>query len=319
MKKFNLAVALLALFASSCTKHDDPVKNPVAINFTSPNLFPEGVAYDPSNNYFLVSSTILGDVGKVFANGSYSPFITDNVLVSTTGMEIDKPRKRLLVTNTNMASNTGQLAIYKTGSGERIRLVDLGGLLPASKHFLNDVAIDKEGNAYVTDSYSPMIYKVDPEGRASIIFQNEDFATPVGQIGFNGIEYHPDGFLLVDFTYKNQLVKIPLKKGPYSIVNLDTELKRPDGLLISQDGKRLIVVNNAGGTADGKVVSFTSSDNWQTGHATESYATGAVFPTTATTDGKKVYVLYAYLHLRTQGIQSTFTIHEVPLKNSEGF
>ena len=51
MKKFNFAVALLALFASSCTKHDDPAKNPVAINFTSPNLFPEGVVYDPSNNF----------------------------------------------------------------------------------------------------------------------------------------------------------------------------------------------------------------------------------------------------------------------------
>lgn len=320
MKNYKLATAMLVVvFASSCTKNDELPKNPVAINFTSPNLFPEGVVYDPFNRYFLVSSTTQGDVGKVSANGTYTPFITDNALVFTTGMEVDKIRKRLLVTNTNMANGKAWLAIYKLDNSERIRMVDLSSLLPASPHFANDVAVDKEGNAYVTDSYSPVIYKVDPEGKASIIFQNQDFNTPAGQIGFNGIEYHPDGFLLVSFSFKNQVVKIPLKKAPYSIVNLDNELKRPDGLLISQDGKRLIVVNNAGGTADGKVVSFTSNDSWLTGRATDSYSTGAVFPTTATTDGKKVYVLYAYLHLRTQATQNTFTIHQVPVSNSQDF
>jgi len=68
------------------------------------------------------------------------------------------------------------------------------------------------------------------------------------------------------------------------------------------------------------VISFSSNNKWETGHATDTYKTGPVFPTTATADGKKVYTLYAYLHIRAMGgIQNTFTIQEVPFKKANAF
>ncbi|MBD0349612.1 MAG: hypothetical protein ICV65_00510 [Flavisolibacter sp.] len=288
-------------------------KAPSQINFTEPNLFPEGVVYDPFNKRFYVSSTTRGDIGIVTGQGTYTPFITDEALTSTTGLEVDKARKRLLVCN-----SPGQLGAYDINTGTRIFFANLAALLPGAPIFVNDAALDNEGNAYVTNSLSPVIYKVDRNGNASVFFQNAAFALPPGSFGFNGIEYDNRGFLLVNFTARNQVIKIPVSNtAGYSIVQLDAALDRPDGLLLSKDGKQLIVVNNAGG-GEGKVLSFISNDKWESGHLNSSFTTGAVFPTSATSDGKNVYVLYAYLHRRTVG-QATYTIQQVPLKDARPF
>lgn len=315
MKITHLILAALVMPLTGCLKEfpypfdpKDP-KAPTQINFTQSNLFPEGVVYDPFNQRFYVSSITRGDIGIVNAHGNYTPFITDEALTATTGLEVDKSRKRLLVSN-----SPGQLGIYNLYSGTRLHLVDLAALLPGTPIFVNDVAVDKDGNAYVTNSFSPIIYKVDWQGDASVFFQNADFALPPGSFGFNGIEYDNRGFLLVNFSARNQVVKIPVKNSnEYSIVTLNTALDGPDGLLLSKDGKQLIVVNNAGG-AEGKVLSFTSNDEWKSGQLNSSFNTGMVFPTTATSNGKHVYVLYAYLHKLNTG-QDKFTIQRVPLED----
>jgi len=276
------------------------------INFTQQNIFPEGVVYDPFNNRFYVSSITMGDIGIVSSDGSYTAFITDPALTATTGLEIDKASKRLYVSN-----SPGGVGIYDINTGQRFYWVNLAALLPGTPIFLNDIALDPQGNAYVTNSLSPLIYKITPDGEASIFFQNAALALAPGQFGFNGIEYSNKGYLLVSFTNNNQVVKIPVRgSSAYSIVSLDAALNRPDGLLLSNNDKELIVVNNANG-GNGMVQLFTSDDNWESGTLSSSFSTGSVFPTTATTDGKNVYVLYAYLNQRTLG-RSQFIIQEVP-------
>ncbi len=289
---------------------------PQQINFTQQNLFPEGVVYDRFNDRFLVSSTNRGDIGIVNADGSYSVFIDDAALTSTTGLEISTSKKLLYVANA-----PGSVGIYNLNDGRRVALIDLASLIPGAPIFVNDIALDAQGNAYVTNSMSPVIYKITPDGTASIFFQNPAFATPPGGFGFNGIEFgnSQGGYLLVAHTATNSIVKIPVDDtSAYSTVTLDAALNRPDGLLLSKDGKQLIGVNNAGGTADGKVISFTSNNMFQSATATGTFNTGAVFPTTATSDGKNVFVLYAYLHRRATG-QSTFTIQQVPLEKNRPF
>ena len=320
-----LAWAFAGLLLAGCSK-ETPIENKaeelktsakpdaelLTINFTQANLFPEGVVYDPFNNRFYVSSTTRGDIGIVSMDGTYTPFITDEVLTSTNGLEVDKARKRLLVSN-----NPNGIGAYDLETGERIFYTNLAALLPGTPIFINDIALDAQGNAYVTNSLSPIIYKVDTEGNASIFFQSADFALAPGQFGFNGIEYDQRGYLLASFTARNQVVRIPVRDpAAYSIVQLSTALNRPDGLLLSKDGKQLVVVNNGGGP--GTVLSFTTMDAWQTGSLSASFPTGTVFPTTATSDGKRVFVLYAYLHLRQAG-RSVFTIQEVPLEQKSPF
>jgi len=229
------------------------------INFTSQNLFPEGVVYDPFNDRFYVSSVTTGDIGIVTSDGNYTPFITDPALTATTGLEIDKARKLLYVSN-----SPGSVGVYDINSGERINFINLASLVPGARVFVNDIALDPQGNAYVTNSLSPVIYKITPDGIATIFFQEPALALAPGQFGFNGIEYGNGGYLLVSYTNNNQIIKIPVSEpSVYSVVTLNAALNRPDGLLLSKDGKQLIVVNNAGGGA-GMVLSFATDDKWET-------------------------------------------------------
>jgi hypothetical protein len=62
-------------------------------------------------------------------------------------------------------------------------------LLPYKPIFINDAALDRQGNTYVSNSFSPVIYKVDREGNASVFFQDAGFNLPSGEFGFNGIQY----------------------------------------------------------------------------------------------------------------------------------
>ncbi|MEJ7737251.1 MAG: hypothetical protein WKF97_07485 [Chitinophagaceae bacterium] len=309
----------LVLLLTGCYKNlpidFDPKHStkPVQINFTEPNLFPEGVAYDPLRNWFYVSSASRGDIGIVTPAGTYKPFITDEKLTGTTGLKVDKARRRLWVCNIENG-----IGVYNLNSGDRIFYTDLAALLPGAPVFINDEALDQGGNAYVTNSFLPVIYKVDAWGKATIFFQNSAFATGPGEFGFNGIEYDESGFLLVAFA--NQLVKIPVRNPTgYSIVHLDAMIS-PDGLLLSKDGKQLVVVNNTGGSPDDKVLSFITNDDWKSGSLSTSFSTGSVFPTTATSDGKNVYILYSHLDKFLNGQnQNTFTIQEVPLKKQSRF
>ncbi|RDV16744.1 hypothetical protein DXT99_02885 [Pontibacter diazotrophicus] len=346
-KRFSYLLFLLICFGTiSCSPEEfwDDFKDviddieeaeaiPETITFTSPGLYPEGVSHDALNRRFLVSSVTSGNIGVVNYEGDYMPFITDDRLISTIGLEVDEARGRVLVAGADpggtpnstpgTAGQTAVLGIYNLQTGALMHFVDLAALRPGMPHFANDITIDKLGNAYITDSFSPIIYKVDVWGNATVFYEDEDFATPEGAFGFNGIAFHPEGFLLVAFSVENAIYKIPLNNpDAISQVQLNDPLESPDGLLLSQNGEQLIVVNNAGGEASGRVLSFMSGDNWETGTLNNSFMTGPVFPTTATGYGDEVFVLYAHLNKLFEGAQppqQEYTIRKMPFPENETF
>ncbi len=335
-KAAKLAFGLAAVLLSSCETLNDALdelqkeyeKNnrtiPEQINFTQEQLYPEGVAFDKGNRRFLVTSLTRGTIGAVAYDGTYKPFIQDSALGATIGLKVDEARKRVLVAVSNPSlGNVASLGIYDLGTGSRLHLVNLLEAGGGQRNFANDITLDPQGNAYVTNSFSPIIYKVDRDGNASVFFRNNQFATSPGQFGFNGIAYHNNGFLIVAFSKENALYKIPLDEpAEYRKITLNEPLLNPDGLLLINDGKQLVVVNNAGGAETGRVLSFVSDDKWESGQLEENFATGAVFPTTATSDGKDIFVLYAYLNrLFNPALpaQNTFTIRKVPFADNRPF
>ena len=289
----------------SASSHDE---GPSTITFNEPDLFPEGLVYDNSRGGFYISSASFGKVGFVSMDGTYQSFITDPMLTSTTGLKIDKARKRLWVSNVENG-----IGAYDLQTGDRLFFTDLSALIPGAPVFINDVGLDPNGNAYVTNSFSPVIYKVNGDGDAEVFFNNEAFSTGPGEFGFNGIQYDERGFLLVAFADK--LIKMDADDPDnYSIVQLDADIY-PDGLLLSKNGKQLIVVNNTGGSPGDAVYSFTTTDQWETGVLDNSFSTGPVFPTTVTSDGKSVYVLYSHLDKLLSGqSHESFTIQEIPFE-----
>jgi DNA-binding beta-propeller fold protein YncE len=298
-----------------CTKewqNPNPQKPavPVTINFSQHDLYPEGLAYDPVHNVFLVSSATVGTIGIVTFDGNWKPAINDEVLTGTTGLKVDKIRNRLLVCN--VESGVGA---YDLTTGSRLFFADFSPLLPQTPLFINDEVVDPDGNLYVTNSVAPVIYKVDRNGNASVFFQNDAFATGPADFGFNGIQYDQKGFLLVTHTGFNEIIKIPISNpSSYSTVQLNETLTMPDGLMLSKDGKQLVVVSND------RVLSFLSNDQWQSGSLSTSFNTAPNYGTSLTSDGKKVFVLYSPMDKLLNGEdQDDYTIEEVQLNKADSF
>lgn len=295
----------------------DPKDLPQQITIQEPSLFPEGIEYDTENERYLVSSLTKGTIGQVDDKGNYKAFIEDEDFVSTIGIDVDDFRKRLLVCVSDANErDLAALGIYDLRSGSRVSFTNLGDVSddPEASHFANDVAVDLQGNAYVTDSFYPVIYKVDKEGKASVFLQDDTFQPSEGAFGLNGIVFHPAGFLIAAFAETNTLYKIPLDDPEaFSAITLDASLQGPDGLYLSNNLQTLLVVSNNGGMEDGNVKAFESEDFWETAELESTFKTGAVFPTTVAQRGSAFYVLYAHLNELFTGNTSrdTFEITQV--------
>lgn len=262
------------------------------------NLFPEGVEYSSEVGSFFLSSLTEGTVYQANSEG-ISPFVEDERLVSSVGLQVDEQRNRLLVANSDLGfgvnsteatqQNLAALGIYDLFTGESIAYANLGTLLPLAPHVANDIAVDALGNAYVTDSFSPVIYKVDPQGNSSIFLEDERFA---GEgFNLNGLVYHPNEFLVVTKSNEGSLFKVPLDNPEeFSQVQIDRTLLGSDGLFLVDNDSLVLVSNELN-----RVFALDTNDNWESAMVVDSFATPDVFPTTATVRESEIFALYSNL------------------------
>jgi sugar lactone lactonase YvrE len=298
-----LAAGLLS-FLASCSKDSEPeavATAPSKITVPQRALSPEGIQYDEANKRFVVSSRTQGRIGTVRDDSTYTALADDPRLVSTIGLNLDASRQRLLAAVSDIGVNTTRstattlrklaaLVSFNPSTGALISYVDLGGLRPALPHFANDIAVDAQGNAYITDSLSPIIYKVDAQGVATVFLENSQLSGGTG-FGLNGIVFHPDGYLLVAKTNDGTLFKVPIANPTsFTAVTSSQSLVGADGMLLL-DPTTLLVVAGSQNT----VFRMTSSDAWATTRPTGNFATGAVSATTITRrNSTDAYVLYPY-------------------------
>lgn len=272
--------------------------DPDVINFYETDLYPEGIEYDIRGDRFLISSITRGDIGQVI-NGEYSVWISNPDFVSTLGLHIDHTKKRVLITNTNIDGSLAELFAYDL-SGRFLFKADLG-ILSDGGHLANDVTVDRQGNAYVTDSYGGIIYKVYPSGTAEIFIQDEAFTPPPGAFGLNGIDYHPRGFLIVSRMDTNQLFRIPLNDPQnFSEIARSAALYGPDGLYLKNPNELLVVSNDFGGE-NARVQTFKTRDGWETATLTDEFLAPGNFLTTVAIKRNTAYVLSAHLDVMLSG------------------
>jgi sugar lactone lactonase YvrE len=296
-----LVTGLLAL--PGCDKNSEPVTvaSPAKITVPQRALSPEGIQYDANNQRFIVSSRTQGRIGTVRDDSTYTQLADDAKLVSTIGLNLDATRQRLLAAVSDAGANTTRstattlrklaaLAIFNPSSGALISYIDLGALRPSLPHFANDIAVDAQGNAYITDSLSPIIYKVDAQGVATVFLENSQLSGGTG-FGLNGIVYHPDGYLLVAKSNDGTLFKVPIANPTgFTAVASTQSLVGADGMLLL-DNTTLLVVAGSQNT----VFRMASTDAWATTRPTGSFATGAVGATTiARRNNTEAFVLYPY-------------------------
>ncbi len=273
--RFVVSIAACGFLAAACTPEPPPPPppapapppGPAGESFTAARggFIPEGVEYDKANGRFLTGSLAEGSIFVIGRDGSVTPFVTDSSLVSSVGIEADEARDRLLVANSDRAvfqpGSAGQakLNVYNLTTGERLAMVDLAAQIGTPSdppaYFANDVAVDTEGNAYVTDTRMNVIYKVTPDYQASVLHR---FPALDGGAALNGIEYHAAGYLLV--VAGPLLFKVPVANPAGTTqVQVATPVPGQDGIVWAADGTLAAVSNS-----EQQVVKLTSSDDWAT-------------------------------------------------------
>lgn len=267
------------------------------IKFTAPKLYPEGVEIDEKQHVFYVSSVTTGTIGKVDMMGNYTVFYQDSSLKSSFGMKVNNKQNRLWVcisdpnhswySTPQTFKKMARVIAIDLSSGKKMADIDLANL-SSGKHFANDLAFDDLDNIYITDSYSPNIYKITASGIASI-FATSDLFKSV-DVGLNGIVVHPGGYLLVAHNTAGVLFKVDLK-NPANItkVVINTLLPGADGMLLDKQNNLTVIVNKG----INRAFRFTSKDNWNTATLMGSTATTDRFsnPTTGFMRGADTYLL----------------------------
>lgn len=258
-------------------------------------FIPEGIEYDEDNGRFLVGSLAEGTVFVFERDGRIVPFIEDDELVSSVGIEADEARDRLLVTNSNSAvfadqnaSGHAKLGVYHLTTGERLAMVDLGATVAApARYFANDVTVDDAGNAYVTDSFGNAIYRVSPSYEATVLHRFTDLAE--GDL-LNGIVYHGGGYLLV--VAGARIFKVPVSNpaGTTEVMVTDP-VGGQDGIVLTPDG-RLVATSNS--QTEPRLVAFSSNDNWATAQRTGVAELTGPQATTAAVVGDEVWAVHPH-------------------------
>jgi sugar lactone lactonase YvrE len=272
-------------------------------------IYPEGIEYNPATQKFLLGSFREGCVYAVDGNGDSELLVGDERLVTVLGIRVDAKRDRLLVAASDLGvslrrsapgpNKFAALGIYELSTGKPLHFVDLGALRPSGEsHLANDLAVDDDGNAYVTDSLAPVIYRVGVDGNASVFLDNKEMFSGEG-VNLNGIVFHPKGYLIVVKKNDGSLFKVPLNNpGKFSKIKTAQPFLAGDGLVLA-DGENLIVIaNRIGGTVSNTAFALSSTDDWNNAQV------GGVFkfddddyPTTGAVKDGKIFVAESRLYL----------------------
>lgn len=302
IKGFSMKLARLVVFlmilAAGIVGLAQEMQLPEEIVIEAPGILPEGVEYDAEGGRFLIGSLTEGTIREVLADGTTSEWVVDEELIASVGIHIDKVNNLLLVCNADSsvffdpeARGLAALAAYDLETGERVYYVDMSDLVESGQNFANDVTSDEEGNAYVTNSFAPVIYKVDPEGNAEILIEDERLGSDF--FGLNGIEYHPDGYLLAAVAGNVTIYKIPLD-DPSAMT--EVALSEPfgvDGMALAPDGTLAAVAFTGDGSVQ-EIVVVSSEDDWESAEITARVETTGEATTLALYE-ETVYYINAYL------------------------
>jgi sugar lactone lactonase YvrE len=199
--------------------HEEPLMSdaPVAFRLTDPKLIPEGIAYDPKRDRFLVGSVAQKKIVVTNRKGEARDFSKpEDNLDCVLGLFIDVAHKQLYAVSTNgfldeaRKQRRNAVVRYDLRNG---LLVDRYDAPDASQ--LNDLTIATDGTIYATDSGSGTLFWKTP---------GEKTLTPFGAKGAlpgaNGITLGADGKLYVAIS--TRIAKIDLSTGA------PTRLSQPD-------------------------------------------------------------------------------------------
>jgi sugar lactone lactonase YvrE len=295
------AAASAALLGAGCASDDasspDQARMPAdRIVAERGGFVPEGIEFDHRSRRLLTGSIAEGTIYEWHDDGRISPVVQDPELRASIGIRVDPQRNRLLVANSDASVFQGggrgqaMLGVYDLANGQRLAMVDLAASdarAPSdARYFANDVAVAPDGTAYVTDSFSQLIYRVGLDYRASVLHR-----FPRGEEAqlLNGIAWHPSGYLLVVETNSGTLYRVPVDNpAATSNVALPEPVLGADGIVWRSDNVLAVVSNN-----QSRVWLLTSSNNWASADIAGVASFDGQATTAAVVDGE-IYAVFPH-------------------------
>lgn len=280
-------------------------------------IVPEGIAYDEANGTVFVSSAADGTIVQLDpATGESTTFSEAGAdgRAMALGMTVDD-QGRLWVAG----GRTGKVWVYDAASG---RLLGTLETPEAENTLLNDVIVTAQGDAYVTDSFRPVLYRV-PGGE--MLGEIEPWLelgdTPIAYqegVNLNGIVASDDGrYLLTVQMNTGDLYRIDTQSREVTRVDLGgSSLPTGDGLVL--EGQTLYVVHNR--HPEGTNVSVVEmTDDFASGEVTASYTDPLIASSAATgaiADGRLLITNPQFD--RRDDPELPFTVTSVPLERVTG-
>ncbi len=228
------------------------------------DMFPEGVAFDPTARAFYVGRLTEAGLTRVDADGTQSVFVPSGpAMLSCAGMKVDDAARRLWVCGSDDAGSS-RVYVYGLDDASLLETFDLAQLVDTAS--CNDLALDGEGAAYVTDPPSSAIHRLAVGGDASVWATDPLFDPELMTLGLNGIAVTPDGaavivtkfiskqLLRVSMDDPTQIVAVDLSGEPFAGGSL---IAGPDGIVF--EGDTLYVV------FDDVVAEVVPNQDWTTG------------------------------------------------------
>lgn len=268
-------------------KADEAASSAPAVHwFRDTQLFPEGGAYDPVDHAFFVGSLRHGNITRVAEDGNETIFFagTGEAERYTLGMQVDAARRRLWVCTTH--DKLGRVWIFDLASGRRITDLDLTTVNPVAA--CNDLLLDSDGSAFVSDRENHHIYKIDADGRLSI--WADDPLLHGSLVSLNSMDFTEDRSALLTATYlPPSLVRVSLA-NPRDVRAVDLTgdlfmdgfnvLNGPDDLIM-HDGQLIVAFGSS-------LKRVTPSDaSWSHATVKSTRTIGGV--TALIEDGAKLY------------------------------
>jgi sugar lactone lactonase YvrE len=234
-------------FAAVLARYDraEPVvvRSERAFTVREPDLFPEGIACDPRDGTLYLSSLHKRKVVRVSPTGVATDFTREaqDGLLGALGMKVDTRRGLLWVAACGQPgvpseANQSGLWAFELATG---RLAQRWLLPDSVPHTLNDLALDRAGNVYATDTDNGAIYRTSgPRGELAPFLPPGTFRGP------NGIAVSDDDRTLYVAAAGRGITAVDLRSRSLAGVAVapDVVTLGVDGLYVH--GRTLVAVQN---------------------------------------------------------------------------
>ena len=167
----------------------------VAFTLSEADLIPEGIAWDPGSRRLFVGSLARNKIVAISPDGRASDFVPSgrDGLRRVLGMKVDASRKSLWVCSAEAdspspggkATRASTLFRFDLATGKTLRKIPSP---PGGTHLFNDIALEKDGGLFLTDSEEGAVYRL-RAGRETL----EVFQAPGRFFYPNGIALSDDG------------------------------------------------------------------------------------------------------------------------------